>query len=313
MKISVIGAGAMGSLFGGLLSKSGHKVILYDINKEHVGAVNTHGLIIEDAATGKESVCRPVATVSPDALGDSEIAVIFVKSLATRAVAKQFYPVLPPRSIALTLQNGYGNEDIIKAVFGRDRTAAGVTSQGATFLGPGRIRHAGKGLTQLCMSDKRREPLIPLVDALNEAGIECKFEDNIENLIWSKLIINVGINAVTALTGLRNGRLPEIEGTWAVMEALVLEAVEVAKAKGITLTYDDPVAQVSGVAHKTGFNRSSMLQDFDRKSATEIDFINGAILREAEKLNIRVPVNAAVTDLIHAIEVKHGEEKAVDV
>ena len=159
------------------------------------------------------------------------------------------------------------------------------------------------------MSDKRTEPLEAFVGALNSAGIECGFEANISDLVWSKLIINVGINALTALTGMQNGRLPEIEGTRRVMDMLVAEAAEVAKAKGITLAYDNPIEKVREVARKTGLNRSSMLQDFDRKSATEIEFINGAILKEAQKLNILVPVNTAVTALIRAMETKHREEK----
>ncbi len=120
--------------------------------------------------------------------------------------------------------------------------------------------------------------------------------------IWSKLVINVGINALTALTCQTNGRLLDSEETRSLMGELVDEAVAVARARGIRLTYDDPLATVLDVARKTGANRSSMLQDFDRKRASEIDFMNGAIVREAAKLGIPVPVNATITRLIKALE-----------
>jgi 2-dehydropantoate 2-reductase len=157
------------------------------------------------------------------------------------------------------------------------------------------------------MSDRRNEKLKRFVEALNEAGLETDLEENIDDLIWSKLIINVGINALTALTGLPNGRLLDFPDTRAVMADLVAEAVTVAEKKGVRLTYADPLQMVYQVAEKTGGNRSSMLQDFDRKRQSEIDFINGAIVREAEALGLEVPVNRALTRLVRALDALHRE------
>jgi 2-dehydropantoate 2-reductase len=244
MKISIIGSGAMGSLFGGRLSLAGHDVLLYDVYREHVEAVNRDGLA----------------------------------------------------------KNGLGNEAILRRHFGAERTAAGVTSQGATFLGPGRVRHAGRGPTHLSMADGRNEKLQPLAGALTAAGFECHVETDVAGLVWSKLLINVGINALTAITNQTNGKLLDCEETRALMADLVAEAEAVARKKGIRLTYEDPLATVFDVAKKTGANRSSMLQDFDRKRPSEIDFMNGAIVREAAAEGIPVPVNTAVTRLIKAME-----------
>jgi len=307
MKIAVVGAGAMGSLFGGRLSQSGHQVLLYDINREHIETIQTDGLVIEDLASGTQETCRPIATTQAEDLRVAEILIIFVKSAATEAVARQFSEITGVGTIAVTMQNGLGNEAILKKHFGEQRTAAGVTSQGATFIGPGRIRHAGRGPTHLCMSDRNNEKLEDFVDALNQAGLDTELEENIEDLIWSKLIINVGINAVTALTGLPNGRLLEFPDCKALMADLVAEAVAVAEKRGVHLTYPDPLEMVYTVAEKTGGNRSSMLQDFDRKRQSEINFINGAILQEAEALGLEVPANRAVTRLVRIQDALHHD------
>ncbi len=302
MKISIIGAGAMGSLFGGKLAAAGNDVVLYDINKAHVDAINADGLKIETLATGEISTVKPAASDNPEAVKGSDVFVVFVKSTATEIVASNFKALSGPETIVVTLQNGVGNEDILKNHFGAANTAAGVTSQGATFAGPGHIRHAGNGPTHLCMSDKNNDRLKPFLDALADAGFEADAEDNIESLVWSKLVINVGINALTALTGLKNGELLDYEQTKDLMKDLVGEAVSVYDKAGYKLTYDNPLEVVYSVSEKTALNRSSMLQDFDRGSMTEIDFINNAIVREAEKLGIDVPVNKTVAALVKTID-----------
>ena len=302
MKISIIGSGAMGSLFGGRLSLAGHEVVLYDVYREHVEAVKRDGLAIEQAGSGEVTVASPAASVDPEDVRGSQAMIVFVKSTATEEAAKQFVPYASPDTVVLTLQNGLGNEAIIRRYFGAERTAAGVTSQGATFLGPGRIRHAGRGPTHIGMADGSAAKLAPLAAALTAAGFETHVEGDVAGLIWNKLIINVGINALTALTGKPNGRLLDFEETKAIMADLVAEALAVAAARGVRITHADSLQTVYEVAKKTGANRSSMLQDFDRGRASEIDFINGAIAREGAELGIPVPVNATLTRLIRALE-----------
>lgn len=309
MKISIIGSGAMGSLFGGKLALSGHEVILYDINQNHINKVNNDGLQIEELSSGKKYTARPAATSDPAQAAKAEVLIIFVKSTVTEAAARQFAPLTYPDTLVVTLQNGLGNEDILKKHFGPDNTAAGVTSQGATFRGPGEIRHAGNGPTHLCMSNGDNKRLQPLIEALNNAGFAAEADENIASLIWSKLIINVGINALTALTGLENGKLLDYPEVKEVMAFLVDEAVQVAQAKGISLSYPEPLKTVFEVCEKTGPNRSSMLQDFDRGSGTEIDFINNAIVREGARLKIDTPVNRTIASLIKAKENISRREK----
>lgn len=310
MKISIIGAGAMGSLYGGKLSQTGNDVVLYDINKAHVDAINSKGLIIEESATGEKITVHPLASSKPEDVSGSDLLIFFVKSTATKAVAEQFVKFAGSETIALTLQNGLGNEDILRDYFGAGRTAAGVTSQGATFLGPGEIRHAGNGPTHICMSDKNNNKLKGVILALSDSGFEMHIEDNIGDLVWSKLIINVGINAVTALSGLENGKLLEYPDMKSLMADLVEEAVSVAEKKGVKLSYSNPLQVVYDVSEKTALNRSSMLQDFDRGSMTEIDFINNAIVREGRKLGIPTPCNSSISKLVKSMELVNRARKA---
>jgi 2-dehydropantoate 2-reductase len=310
MKISIIGSGAMGSLYGGRLSLAGQDVVLFDVYQDHVEKVRRDGLVIEDAATGSTITTHPAASADVRSVQGSDVFIVFVKSTSTEQAAAQFQELAGPKTIVLTLQNGLGNEAIIRRHFGVSRTAAGVTSQGATFLGPGRIRHAGKGPTHVSMADGENGKLAPLAEALNAAGFETHVEKDVAGLVWSKLVINVGINALTALIGQTNGTLLLHEEMKAVMADLVAEAVSVARARGVRLPYADPLATVYDVARKTGANRSSMLQDFDRKRESEIDFMNGAIVREAAELGIPAPVNATITRLVKTVDRIHAGRAA---
>jgi len=310
MKISIIGSGAMGSLFGGRLSLAGQDVVLYDVYKEHVDKVNESGLAIEDAATGVITLAHPRASADPAAVAGSDVLIVFVKSTVTEDAAAQFKSFAKPGTIALTLQNGLGNEEILRKYFGASGTAAGVTSQGATFLGPGRIRHAGKGPTHMAMSDGDSGKLAALAAALAAAGFEVSVDKDVAGMVWSKLLINVGINALTALLNLKNGQLIDYEDVKSVMSDLVTEAVAVARARGVHLTYEDPVATVYDVAVKTGANTSSMLQDFQKSRQSEIDFMNGAIVREAHILGIPVPVNETMTRLVRTMDRIHTAKGA---
>jgi 2-dehydropantoate 2-reductase len=292
----------MGSLYGGMLSRAGFEVVLFDVYKEHVEKVRAEGLVIEDAATGESIIAHPQASTDVRSVNGSDAFIVFVKSTATEQAVVQFKDFAGPRAIVVTLQNGLGNEAIIVRHFGAERTAAGVTSQGATFLGPGHIRHAGKGPTHISMADGENGKLTALAAALSAAGFETHMENDVEGLVWSKLVINVGINALTALLGQTNGALLQHEETKSVMADLVGEAVAVAKARGVHLVYTDPLATVYDVARKTGANRSSMLQDFDKRRESEIDFMNGAIVREADTLGISVPVNTTITRLVRTMD-----------
>lgn len=304
MKIAVVGAGAMGSLFGGLLSRV-TDVTLVDPWQEHVDAINRNGLHLTEEE-GEELVIHVPATTSPTDVKDADLAIIFVKAYQTEMAAYMAAQLLAPHGLALTLQNGVGNREVLARVLGKSRAWQGVTAHGATLLGPGRVRHAGSGPTHLELRPEIATIAQEVAQLFNQAGISTELSSDLDSLIWGKLIINVGINALTAILRVPNGVLSRVEPVQDLVEIVVHEAVQVAHAKGIQLPYPDPSGLVFKVARATSNNYSSMLQDVLHGRPTEIDVINGAIVHEGMALNVPVPYNLAIVDLVKAIEATYS-------
>jgi 2-dehydropantoate 2-reductase len=300
MKIVIIGAGAMGCLFGGLLTLSEEEVWLVDIRREQIDALSSVGLTLE--AKEKSQIIRVKATSDITSIGKADWVIFFVKTYHTEKAVSDSLVLEKKDTIFFTLQNGLGNEEAICKFVDPKKVMLGVTNHGATVLGPGHIRHAGWGKTYIGESDGKVADRATLIaQVLSKAGIESEVSSNIQGLVWNKLFINVGINAVAALTGLKNGRLLDYPETFRMMEELVSEAVAVARKKGIQIE-GNPLEAVKAVAEATRENRCSMGQDFDFRRRTEIDAINGAVVREAERLGITVPYNQMITDLVKVIE-----------
>ncbi|MDD5109387.1 MAG: 2-dehydropantoate 2-reductase, partial [Candidatus Omnitrophica bacterium] len=198
------------------------------------------------------------------------------------------------------------NIEIISEIVGEERVIAGITSEGATLIDIGKIRHCGRGETIIgTINGKTPVEIRSIREIFNKIGFETKMSRDIKSLIWSKLIINVGINALAAITRLPNGKLIEHEGTKRILRDAVTEATRIAKRKRIKLIFDDPLAKVEAVCESTSANLSSMLQDVLRKKRTEVDFINGVIVRLGQELGISVPTNKFLLDLIKTIELSY--------
>lgn len=305
MKIVIVGPGAMGCLFAGFLSKSKQEIWLLDKNEERAQILNQQGIIIEGiSGDWKASV---LATADTKEINEVDLMIICVKSYDTKEAIIKTKSLIGDNTKVLTLQNGIGNIEIIGEVAGSDKVIGGVTNMGATLIDVGHIRHAGRGETVIGRIDgKIPVELRSMREVFNKVGIETRISRDIKGLLWSKLIINVGINALTAITHLNNGRLIEFEGTRRILREAVLEAVRIAKRKRIKLIYDDPLAKVEAVCEATATNVSSMLQDILKKKRTEIDFINGVIVRLGQELGIPVPVNSLLVDLVKTIEASYN-------
>jgi len=299
MNILIAGPGAMGCLFAAHLTRARHKVTLLDHRQDRADFLNKQGIRVE-GVTGEFTT--PAIAVTGKSPETPDLVLICVKASKTRSVAESLKSWLSPRARVLTLQNGLGNIEILEKLFGRDKVLGGVSSEGATLLGPGHVRHAGRGETLIGAYGSRDGFVSEVVKVFRSAGFEARAVVNVEDLIWGKLLVNVGINALTAITRLRNGRLAKIAGTRAVMEEAVREAVAVAGARGIHLPYPDPLERVLEVCSGTADNIASMLQDVLKRRTTEVSFINGAIVREGEKLGIPTPVNQTLTWLVQAIQ-----------
>lgn len=303
MKIAIVGAGAMGCLYGAKLSAiPENQVFLLDVWKEHIESINANGLMIEDQ--GEVVTYNNVKAYSHAVdLGTCDLVLVFVKSTLTNEAIKGNKAVFGPNTIALTLQNGLGNIDIISQEIGEKNVIAGTTAHGATMLGPGKIRHAGIGKTIIGELDGSSSSRIEMVtETLNKAGMDTDISSNVIGLVWDKLLVNVGINALTGITKLHNGDLlkyPEIEE---ILEDAVKEGLMVAKEKGIKLGFVDPISHTKDVCMATASNKSSMLQDVLNQKRTEIEMINGAIVNEGKVVNVDTPVNKVLTNLIRFIE-----------
>ncbi|MGD2272503.1 MAG: 2-dehydropantoate 2-reductase [Desulfobacterales bacterium] len=302
MKIAVVGAGAMGSLFGALLSEKGNDVWLYDVWKEHIQAVHNNGLHIERSDKTRRIDIK--ATTRSEDIGHVELAIIFVKSTHTESAAAIACGLAGAGGLVITLQNGMGNADVISKVIDPDRILAGTTSHGATMLGPGKVRHAGSGPTTIGMWEPSKKGFArakKFADFFTQAGIETEAVENVRDIVWHKLFINVGINAITALAGIKNGQILDLEVTRELSRAAVEEAIHVARAEGIEIKAGT-VLQVFEVAKMTAPNRSSMGQDVDHHRQTEISAINGFIVRRAKRLGLKAPVNQTLTALVETLQ-----------
>jgi 2-dehydropantoate 2-reductase len=301
VRIGVIGVGALGSVIGALLHEAGQDVVLVERNQQEVELVREKGLWIEGVSG--ERVVRPHIVAGGDEAGTIDLALVLVKAYDTAGTLPTLATVLSPEGIVLTLQNGVGNYETLNAAF-PDRVLLGTTIMGAMTLGPGRVRHTGFGDTHFGEADgsirERTQAAEAALGTMRSGPVHAV--DNAVGSVWSKLIVNAGINAPATLLRVKNGDLPVSEAGKALIHDVVDECLAVTRAKGIRLMFDDAEARVIAVCHGTAANVCSMFQDMLAGRRTEIDFINGAIAREAEHMGFAAPVNRTLALLIKAME-----------
>lgn len=308
MKVVIVGAGAMGSIYGGFLAEAGNEVYFLDVFKEHVDNINRDGLWIE-GSSGNRYIKGIKATSDPEEVGVVDLAIVFVKSTITDIAINQNKSVIGPETTVLTLQNGLGNIEKLKTVVKESQIIAGTTSHGANLLGPGRVKHAGHGATVIGELDGSvTERIKKIADVFQNAKLDpVSVSNNVMGLIWDKLLVNVGINPVTAITNLKNGEILDYPEILKLSVDAVEEAMKVADALGIRLETPDAVEHFKDVSKVTGENTSSMLSDVLNKRKTEIDNINGAIVREGARLGIETPMNALLTRLVGIKEMQYSK------
>jgi len=301
MRVTVIGPGAVGLLWAGRLARAGIQVNLLDHRPERAERLAANGILLEDQE-GERRLSIPV-TAKPEELAASDLALVCVKAYHTQDAARLLARHLPHQGRALTLQNGAGNVEALVEALGPQRVLGGITSEGATLLAEGHVRHAGQGQTHLGPAQGPLDDFARQVAAtLERAGFAAQAVEGCQNLIWTKLVINVGINALTAVLGVPNGRLLELASAATLMDQAAAEALAVGRKLGIAFLHDDMPAAVREVARRTAGNVSSMLQDVRAKRRTEVDFINGAVAGKGAELGLACPVNATLRELVKAVE-----------
>lgn len=315
MKIAIIGPGALGCLLAASLTiKLDHSsqkkyppdIWLLDYKSERAQYLREHGLILEEA--GQKKTCSIKATADPNKIGPADLIILCVKSPQVAAGLQLAEKLVQPDTLLLTLQNGIGHLEMLKDRQKLPSVVLGVTAQGANIVAPGHVCHAGDGLTRIgflkSASFSKSLHLAKICNLLNYGGIETVIVDNVLDYIWSKLLINVGINALTAIHRCPNGNLLDSGAMQEQLSTAVAEGEAVARALGIHLI-EDPLALTLEVCRKTGQNLSSMLQDVNNQRPTEIDSINGEISAAGKKLGIPTPVNDELIRKVKDIELAY--------
>ncbi len=313
MRIVIVGPGAMGCLITGLLAESNQEDIwLLDKSETRAKQLQKNGLKLEGIGGERSLIIEdnPLLHVTSNTndIGKADLILICVKSYNTKEAVISVFPAVKEDTIIMTLQNGLNNIEAISNIFGEEKIIAGITTHGATLLNPGHVRHAGIGKTIIGgvkQGSIAENKLKQITDMFNKAGFEIIISENILNHIWGKLIINSAINPVSAITKMRNGELLEHEETKKLLHLIADESAHVAKACSINLPYDDPALMVEETCRSTAKNVSSMLQDILNHKRTEIDSINGAIVKEGSKVGINTPVNKVLTYLVKGLELSN--------
>ena len=294
--ILLLGTGALACLFAARLTQAGHVVTLLGTWRAGLEAIKANGVRYVDA-NGDEQRFNVHATDDPAECADATAAIVLVKAWQTERASHHLQACLAKDGLALTLQNGLGNYEMLVQHLGSERVALGTTTTGATLLGPGVVRVGGDGIISL----GRNQALGPIEATFRSAGFNVKVVEDALSLVWGKLVINAAINPLTALLRVKNGELLERLTARALLGALAREAAQAAQAENITLPFDDPARAVEEVARKTAENHSSMLQDVLRGAVTEIDAICGAVVATAEKHGFDAPVNRTCWQLVKAL------------
>ena len=288
-----MGAGAVGCYYGGMLARAGHDVVLIG-RPEHVQAIERHGLRLE--AHGVDEQLRLSASTEPSALVGAKLVLFCVKSTDTESTAAQVRPQLEPDAMLLSLQNGVDNAERLRAVLPQ-AVAAAVVYVASEMAGPGHVRHHGRG--ELVIEPSSGSAALQRM--LIAAGVPTEISDNVRGALWAKLILNCAYNALSAITHLPYGPLVQGEGVTDVMRDIVAECLAVARADGVDVPGDIEAA-VRRIAQTMPAQYSSTSQDLARGKRTEIDHLNGLIVRRGAALGIATPVNRALQTLVKLLE-----------
>ncbi len=300
MKLAVLGPGALGCLLAALFWEAGVEVSLVDYRPERAARLRRQGLQVHSLEGGPRVVRVPIGLAAE--VGACDLTIMAVKAYQTAAAARGLPVLMSQGGLALTLQNGLGNLEAMARSAGPERLLAGVGLLGVTRQDEGRVIYAGRGAIFIGVppgSQVSRSEAAAVVDLFRSAGLECQPREDIEAVLWEKLVINVGINPLTALLRVPNGALLKLPQAWEVAVAAAQEAQAVARAAGLNLT-GDPAARLRQVCTHTAANHSSMLQDILAGRPTEIEALNAQVAARGRVLGLPTPVNDLLTRLLQA-------------
>lgn len=301
MKIVIIGAGAMGCLYGAYLSRK-HEVIMLDSFDKQVEAINQNGITVLEEDGTENKFTNVKACISGEYKEAADLVVVFVKSTFTEDALRDNKKLFGDKTLVMTLQNGAGNDRKIAKYVNKKNIIIGTSKHNSVNLGGGKVRHSGSGETTIGSNLENNTNLDKIQTILEESGFKVEKTNDIQRVIWSKLFVNLSINTFTAITRAPIGSMIENKYAWDFAEKMICEAVDVAEADGTHFSYREVLNMVHHVCEDAGKGYSSMSQDVMNCRLTEIDAINGAIVEQAKLYNVKVHYNSLIVDLIHAIE-----------
>ena len=308
MKIVIIGAGAMGCLYGAYLSEK-NEVTMLDVYEPQVDAINKNGITIVEPDGTERQYKKVCAMKSGTCESVADLVVVFVKSIYSENALEENKALFGPDTVVMTLQNGAGNDRKIAKYVSKENIVIGTSKHNSVNLGGGKVSHTGAGITTIGSNLGRIEALSKIEEVLSQSGFETEVSDDIQRIIWSKLFVNLSINTFTAITRAPIGFMIENQYAWDFAEKMICEAVDVAEADGTHFSYMEVLNMVHHVCENLEKGYSSMYQDVTRGIPTEIDAINGAIVQQAKLYNVPAPYNTLIVDLIHAIEGAYRYQK----
>lgn len=304
MKIAVVGAGAMGSIFGARFHQAGHETVLVDVVQPLVDTINAEGVTV--VRGDDETVTRVPATTDPAAVGPVDIVVFFTKCYHTSSAAESARPLVGPDTAVASLQNGWGNGDVLAAAYPPGQVVLGVTYNSGLLQGPGRVLHPAEQPTLVGSFADGGDGAARLAEALESAGLAATVASPVRPEIWKKLILNAASLPASALTGMTAGALGTSQDMLDLVSETTREAVAVAQALGYDIDFDERIGTILGLVEKAGPTKASMLQDVEAGRRTEIDVINGAVVRAADEAGVPVPINRTLMQLIKGWETQRG-------
>jgi 2-dehydropantoate 2-reductase len=302
-KVAIVGCGAMGSVYAGLMQEAGHEVHGVTLWTDHVAAVNADGLRVY-GDSGDRTVRLASMSTTSDEIGVCDLVIIATKSFDAETAAKSSAGLIGPDTVVQTIQNGLGSPEVVAHSVHPDQIAVGVVGGfGASVPKPGQAHHNGREITRFgAFRGLPRERLESGADVWTSAGFKVALFEDIDQMVWEKLLINVTYSGSSFLTGLTIGEIINDPKAWRVASACALEAVDVAGTLGVTLDVGDPLEYIRTLGLRIADAKPSMRLDAELRRRAEVDAINGSIVREGARAGVPTPVNQVVVDLAHAAE-----------
>lgn len=300
MRIAVLGAGAMGSLFGGYLSQK-NDVYLIDVSEVTANAINEKGLTIEEPS-GARVPYNVHCYTSSENLPVMDLIIVFVKAMYSKSALEANKRLIGDNTLLLTLQNGAGHEELLSSFVDSSRVVFGTTQHNAAVMEPGLIKHGGAGHTYIGRLDGNTSNLDLLVSAFNEAGLDASASASVNHMVWQKLFTNVSASALTGVLQVPLGFILSDEYAKNICKELIREAVNVARAEGEVFDEEEEIKKVFAVCEKSPDGITSIYADIKNGRKTEVDTISGSVVRKAARLGVSAPYHRMLVDLIHAME-----------